>query len=139
MLLSAVSIPIKIPMRVEPLSQEPIRPTIAPVTNTCAPPPTRTTQMDFFSFAIENSTPMENSSSITPISSIARTSSVEAIRLRPDGPISMPATRKPVIVDRWTALNTYDTTTAEPNRIVKSNKKVSSIAGSQIRIHSVML
>lgn len=64
---------------------------------TCRVPPTRIKVFSRASRSRENSMPMVNSSSITPISAAASTTSRALIRPRALGPISPPASRNPTI------------------------------------------
>ena len=56
-------------------------------------PTPRTTRRSRTSFSKENSTPMVNSSSTTPISAMSSMASWLVIRRRPKGPTSIPVRR----------------------------------------------
>jgi len=64
---------------------------------TCRPPPSSTSRRIRLSRWSENSMPMVNSSSITPISAAASMTPCSVTRARAFGPMTTPASRNPTI------------------------------------------
>ncbi len=67
------------------------------VSTTCSPPPITISRRIWFSRSSENSSPIVNSSRITPISATRSTTSGSATRPSWCGPTTTPASRNPTI------------------------------------------